>query len=346
MTDPKATAEMVRRRTGLGGRDGVTDRPDRNAVPTSTARRRSRSCPWPGFPSSGPATTWPPPIAAAAPWLRRRRRRGGHQQGGVQVRGPARRGTRPTPRSGMPLRRKLVDDEAVRVLARKGRTLITENRIGLVQAAAGVDGSNVDRAELALLPVDPDASAAALRAGLRERLGVTVARRHHRHDGPGLAQRPDRRRHRRGGPCRAARLFAARVDAHGNELVVTEIAVADEIAAAADLVKGKLTAHAGGGGARAGACTDDGSNGPAPAARRRGGPVLARHRRSHRTGPPARPSCCAGRCAGSADEPVPTGAGRGRRRRGADRAGPAPHPARAVRLAARRTPPASGCWTR
>ena len=63
------------------------------------------------------------------------------------------------------MRRKLIDDEAVRVLARKGRTLITENAIGLVQAAAGVDGSNVDAAELALLPVDPDGSAAALRDG-------------------------------------------------------------------------------------------------------------------------------------------------------------------------------------
>ena len=72
------------------------------------------------------------------------------------------------------LRRKLIDAEAVRVLARKGRTLITENAIGLVQAAAGVDGSNVDSAELALLPVDPDASAAALQSALRERLGVTV----------------------------------------------------------------------------------------------------------------------------------------------------------------------------
>ncbi|TBM69187.1 coenzyme F420-0:L-glutamate ligase, partial [Mycolicibacterium smegmatis] len=43
------------------------------------------------------------------------------------------------------LRRKLIEDEAVRVLARKDRTLITENRLGLVQAAAGVDGSNVVR---------------------------------------------------------------------------------------------------------------------------------------------------------------------------------------------------------
>src|ERR1700709_903955 len=40
------------------------------------------------------------------------------------------------------LRRRLIEDEAVRVLARKGRTLITENAIGLIQAAAGVDGSN------------------------------------------------------------------------------------------------------------------------------------------------------------------------------------------------------------
>src|SRR5258705_13812636 len=72
------------------------------------------------------------------------------------------------------LRRKLIDAEAVRVLARKGRTLITENAIGLVQAAAGVDGSNVDTAELALLPVDPDGSAATLRTRLQQLLKVTV----------------------------------------------------------------------------------------------------------------------------------------------------------------------------
>ena len=56
-----------------------------------------------------------------------------------------------------------------------GRTLITENRLGIVQAAAGVDASNVAGDELALLPADPDASALALRDGLRERLGVEVA---------------------------------------------------------------------------------------------------------------------------------------------------------------------------
>ncbi|WP_343600965.1 coenzyme F420-0:L-glutamate ligase [Mycobacterium sp.] len=138
------------------------------------------------------------------------------------------------------LRRKLIDAETVRVLARKGRTLITENRLGLVQAAAGVDGSNVAAAELALLPVDPDASAAALRAGLRERLGVTVA----------VVITDTMGRAWRNGQTDAAvgaaglavlHSYAGAVDAHGNELLVTEVAVADEIAAAADLVKGKLT---------------------------------------------------------------------------------------------------------
>ena len=139
------------------------------------------------------------------------------------------------------LRRKLVDDEAVRVLARKGRTLITENRIGLVQAAAGVDGSNVGRTELALLPVDPDGSAATLRAGLRERLGVDVA----------VVITDTMGRAWRNGQIDAAvgaagltvlHGYSGAIDRYGNELVVTEIAVADEVAAAADLVKGKLTA--------------------------------------------------------------------------------------------------------
>ncbi|MDT5116658.1 MAG: dehydro coenzyme reductase / coenzyme F420-0:L-glutamate ligase / coenzyme [Mycobacterium sp.] len=139
------------------------------------------------------------------------------------------------------LRRKLVDDEAVRVLARKGRTLITENRLGLIQAAAGVDGSNVGRTELALLPVDPDASAAALRAALREKLGVDVA----------VVITDTMGRAWRNGQIDAAigaaglavlHGYSGAVDEHGNELVVTEIAVADEVAAAADLVKGKLTA--------------------------------------------------------------------------------------------------------
>lgn len=138
------------------------------------------------------------------------------------------------------LRRKLIDAEAVRVLARKGKTLITENAIGLVQAAAGVDGSNVDSAELALLPKDPDASAAALRSGLREHLGVSV----------GVVVTDTMGRAWRNGQTDVAigaaglqvlHGYEGSKDRHGNELIVTEIAVADEIAAAADLVKGKLT---------------------------------------------------------------------------------------------------------
>ncbi len=145
------------------------------------------------------------------------------------------------PESRDQLRRKLIDTEAVRVLARKGRTLITENRNGIVQAAAGVDGSNVDVTELALLPEDPDASAAALRAGLHERLGVKVA----------VVITDTMGRAWRNGQTDAAvgsaglavlHGYAGAIDQHGNELLVTEIAVADEVAAAADLVKGKLTA--------------------------------------------------------------------------------------------------------
>ena len=139
------------------------------------------------------------------------------------------------------LRRKLVDDEAVRVLARKGRTLITENGLGVVQAASGVDGSNIGTDELALLPIDPDGSAAALRAGLSDKLGVTV----------GVVITDTMGRAWRNGQTDAAvgaaglavlHSYAGAVDRHGNELLVTEVAVADEIAAAADLVKGKLTA--------------------------------------------------------------------------------------------------------
>ncbi len=193
-----------------------------------------------GLPEFRPGDDLAAAVAAAAPWLR---------DGDIVVvtskavsKCEGRLVDAPEdPEKRDQLRRKLVDDEAVRVLARKGRTLITENRIGLVQAAAGVDGSNVGRAELALLPVDPDASAAALRAGLLERLAVTVA----------VVITDTMGRAWRNGQTDAAvgsaglavlHGYSGAVDRHGNELVVTEIAVADEVAAAADLVKGKLTA--------------------------------------------------------------------------------------------------------
>ncbi|MFD9546072.1 coenzyme F420-0:L-glutamate ligase [Nocardia salmonicida] len=136
-------------------------------------------------------------------------------------------------------RRKLVEDEAVRVLARKGRTLITENRLGIVQAASGVDGSNVAEGELVLLPVDPDASAKALRTALAQRLGVDVA----------VVVTDTMGRAWRNGQIDAAigsaglrvlHDYDGAVDKQGNELHVTQVAIADELAAAADLVKGKL----------------------------------------------------------------------------------------------------------
>jgi len=196
--------------------------------------------PVPGLPEFRPGDDVAAAIAAAAPWL---------QDDDVVVvtskvlsKSEGRIVAAPTdPEARDALRRKLIDQEAVRVLARKGRTLITENAIGLVQAAAGVDGSNIASSELALLPVDPDGSAATLRDRLRELLDVTV----------GVVVTDTMGRAWRNGQTDAAigaaglavlHGYEGAQDQHGNALLVTEVAVADEIAAAADLVKGKLTA--------------------------------------------------------------------------------------------------------
>lgn len=136
-------------------------------------------------------------------------------------------------------RRALVDAQTVRVVARRGRTMIVENRLGIVQAAAGVDGSNVRGDELALLPADPDASAARLRTEIKARLGVDVAV---------VVTDTLGRTWRVGqtdvaiGACGLTVLhrYGGVVDGEGNELLVTEVALADEIAGAGDLVKGKL----------------------------------------------------------------------------------------------------------
>jgi coenzyme F420-0:L-glutamate ligase / coenzyme F420-1:gamma-L-glutamate ligase len=136
-------------------------------------------------------------------------------------------------------RRTLVATEARRVLARSGRTLITENAFGVVQAAAGVDSSNVEPDVIALLPVDPDASAARLRAGLAERLGIDVAVVIT--DTMGRAWRVGQTDTAIGAAgLGVLRRYIGTLDHRGNALVSTEIAIADEIAGAADLVKGKL----------------------------------------------------------------------------------------------------------
>jgi coenzyme F420-0:L-glutamate ligase/coenzyme F420-1:gamma-L-glutamate ligase len=137
------------------------------------------------------------------------------------------------------LRRELVDQETERVLARRGRTLIVAGKLGIVQAAAGIDGSNVRADELALLPADPDASAARLRADLHRLLGVSVA----------VVVTDTMGRSWRIGQTDVAigsaglavlHRYEGQTDPQGNPLLVTEVALADELASAADLVKGKL----------------------------------------------------------------------------------------------------------
>ena len=138
------------------------------------------------------------------------------------------------------LRRSLIDDESVRLVAQVGRTKIVENRLGIVAAAAGVDASNVHADEIALLPLDPDASAAALRAALAQRgidVGVVITDTQGRAWRLGVVDMAI-------GAAGVEVLADLRgdVDGHGNELVITQVAVGDELAAAGDLVKGKLAA--------------------------------------------------------------------------------------------------------
>ncbi|MES9521879.1 coenzyme F420-0:L-glutamate ligase [Streptomyces capoamus] len=131
-----------------------------------------------------------------------------------------------------------IDAETVRVVARRGTLRIVENRQGLVMAAAGVDASNTPAGTVLLLPADPDASARAIRAGVRELLGVDV----------GVVVTDTFGRPWRAGLTDVA-IGAAGVrvlddlrggtDAYGNPLSATVVATADELAAAGDLVKGK-----------------------------------------------------------------------------------------------------------
>ena len=137
------------------------------------------------------------------------------------------------------LRLRAVEDEAVRVVARRGSLAIVQTRQGWVVAAAGIDASNVGRDALVLLPEDGDASARRLRARLRDLLGVDVAV---------VVSDTFGRTWREGltdvavGSAGITALTDHRgaVDAFGNRLETTRTAVVDELASAADLVKGKL----------------------------------------------------------------------------------------------------------
>ncbi len=132
----------------------------------------------------------------------------------------------------------LIESESRRILRRRGTLRITETRHGFINANAGVDLSNTDPGTAVLLPLDPDRSARRLRAALHRRRGVDVgvvitdtfgrAWRHGVTDvAIGVAG------------LRAVLDLRGTLDATGRTLEATEVAIADEIAGAANLVLGK-----------------------------------------------------------------------------------------------------------
>jgi coenzyme F420-0:L-glutamate ligase len=136
-------------------------------------------------------------------------------------------------------RAELITSESRRTVARRGETRIVRTHGGLTMAAAGVDTSNVSAESILLLPHDSDASAAALREQLvsatGHRLGVIIS------DTAGRPWRMGHTDHAIGlSGVQALQNYVGARDAYGNELQVTVMALADELAAAADLVKGKL----------------------------------------------------------------------------------------------------------
>jgi len=139
-------------------------------------------------------------------------------------------------------RRDAIDAETARVVAESadGGVRIVESRLGIIAAAAGVDASNTPEGTVLLLPVDPDASARALAAGLRAatgtRLGVILS------DTLGRAWRDGQTDSAIGAAgVHVFEDYRGRTDAEGRPLVVTLPCVADELASAADLVKRKTT---------------------------------------------------------------------------------------------------------
>lgn len=134
----------------------------------------------------------------------------------------------------------LVEQESVRILRRRGDLVISETAQGFICANAGIDLSNVERGYAALLPVDSDRSARRIRDGIRGKAGVEVAV---------VVSDTFGRPWRRGvtdvaiGCAGIAAVVDLRgsSDAFGRELQVTEVAIADEVASAAELVMGKAS---------------------------------------------------------------------------------------------------------
>lgn len=132
----------------------------------------------------------------------------------------------------------IVESEAVDIVRRRGDLLIARTRHGFICANAGVDRSNVPGDDVVLLPIDPDGSAAGLRHALVRRFGMELAV---------VVTDTFGRAWRRGlvdvaiGSAGVEVLddHRGRADHTGRPLQVTEVAIVDEIAAAADLVMGK-----------------------------------------------------------------------------------------------------------
>jgi coenzyme F420-0:L-glutamate ligase/coenzyme F420-1:gamma-L-glutamate ligase len=129
----------------------------------------------------------------------------------------------------------LILEESSEVLRAERGVLIVETRHGLVCANAGIDSSNLpDDDTVCLLPEDPDASARRIRAELPHRVAVVIS------DSLGRAWRLGQAEVAIG--CAGLQPlddWRGKRDAHGRELEATVIAIADEVAAAADLVRGK-----------------------------------------------------------------------------------------------------------
>lgn len=135
-------------------------------------------------------------------------------------------------------KRALVESEAVSIVRRRGDLIIAETEHGFICANAGVDRSNAEAGTMILLPEDPDRSAHRIRTKLERRFGVDL---------PVIISDTFGRPWRRGltdiaigvSGLEAVVDLKGTQDWAGRELQVTEIAVADELASAADLVMGK-----------------------------------------------------------------------------------------------------------
>jgi coenzyme F420-0:L-glutamate ligase / coenzyme F420-1:gamma-L-glutamate ligase len=135
-------------------------------------------------------------------------------------------------------KRRLAESESVRILRRRGDLVVTETRHGFICANSGVDLSNVEGDNAVLLPVDPDRSARKIRDAVRAKRGIEIGV---------IVSDTFGRPWRRGlvdvaiGCAGIAAVVDLRgqLDGTGRELVATEMCVADEIAAAAELVMGK-----------------------------------------------------------------------------------------------------------